>query len=266
MLACRFTVSSIIDVIPTARMLEQAEAAAARFKDELERNKDALQLSEQTSKARATELAVSKESVAELERQLRAASDAAAARDAQVLEDKQASAAAADAARKEQVAAAHTAATELAALTSTLRANEVASGKELTSLNSHLIAATNQIQLGEQQFAQKEAALVATEAQILAERTRFESVTIALNRAEAEAAALAAVAASGALGLAHVTMQIKKVCTSVEASISEMSQLTVEPKATRSVQLAWQKGDALGIELWFVLFLFLSFLLFFYTC
>jgi chromosome segregation ATPase len=229
--------------------LEQSTSTCTTLKEELERTKAELKMSEETSKTRNTQLSVSQEAGTELQRLLDIATETSSKRETETNQEKAESTAAAELVRKEYSAAAETARTELAELTTTLRANEVEAAKALTKTNSKLLEATNQVQLGAQKLTQEQAALTAAKAQVQAERTRYESTMVALNCAQAEAAALAAIAASGALGLAHVSVQIKKLRARVDGSIASVKGLTVETKTTRTVQLEWEEGDSLGVEL-----------------
>ena len=219
------------------------------YKRELLATKAALKESEERAKATNAELVLSREACSELQRQLVLSKQSTEEREHEMQATKEAHAEVSDSARKQHAAAAETARAQLADAAAKLIVQEGEAATLLTGTTSKLIEATNQIQLGEQRLAQKEAALSASDAQVQAERSRYERTLVDLNCAQAEAAALAAVAASGALGLAHVSTQIKKFHGLVDHAVGGVAVLRRQPKSVRTAQLEWEGGDALGIEL-----------------
>jgi len=218
-------------------------------KKELEATKLKLKETDERGKTTKAELVLSKEACSELQRQLVLSKQSLEERAQEMQAAKEAHAEAFESARKEYAVAAEIARAQLADAAAKLMAQEEESATLLTETTSKLIEATNQIQLSEQRLAQKEAALTASDAQVQAERSRYERTLGDLNCAQAEAAALAAVAASGALGLAHVSTQIKQLHGRVDQAIGGVAVLCEQPKSVRTAQLEWGDGDALGIEL-----------------
>lgn len=228
---------------------EIVKSESAAFKKELETTKISLEETGERAKTTKAALVLSQEACVECQRQLGLAKKALEEREQEMKVAKEANMEAFESARKDHAAAADTARKQLADAASKLMAQEAGAAALLTETTSKLVDAKNQIQLGEQQLLQKEAALTASDAQVQAERSRYERTMVDLNSAQAEAAALAAVSASGALGLAHASTQIKKLRDRIGHAMGGVTVLCDQPKSVRTTQLEWGDGDALGIEL-----------------